>query len=178
VLHTTHSFLKSIDTFSSSPTLMSSSWLLQRCASPAAARVRASAAPYASMSVLNSSLSSCSASSRSPRSRLAGQKPSPLAVSSSPLLFQPLALPLGGALSHNRMSPVLAIQARRFYSRGRNPWQSGGDWKSTLKTGGLILLGTGALVASTSCRSAAVNVGRFLVLRLMVLCCVVQWPLD
>ncbi|KAG6977544.1 hypothetical protein JG688_00000271 [Phytophthora aleatoria] len=31
-----------------------------------------------------------------------------------------------------------------------SPWQSGNDWKSTLKTGGLVLLGTGALIASTS----------------------------
>ncbi|EGZ17202.1 hypothetical protein PHYSODRAFT_386052, partial [Phytophthora sojae] len=47
-------------------------------------------------------------------------------------------------------SPVVAMQVRRFYLPGRNPWQSGNDWKSTLKTGGLVLLGTGVLVASTS----------------------------
>ncbi|KAI9987663.1 hypothetical protein PInf_023707 [Phytophthora infestans] len=31
------------------------------------------------------------------------------------------------------MSPVLAIQLKRFYSPGRNPWQNGSDWKSTVK---------------------------------------------
>ncbi|OWY98122.1 hypothetical protein PHMEG_00031193 [Phytophthora megakarya] len=49
-----------------------------------------------------------------------------------------------------RATPVLTIQLKRFYSPRGNPWQSGDDWKSTLKAGGLVLLGTGAFIVSTS----------------------------
>ncbi|RLN55156.1 hypothetical protein BBJ29_003297 [Phytophthora kernoviae] len=42
------------------------------------------------------------------------------------------------------------MQLKRHYSTGRNPWQSDNNWKSTLKTGALVALGTGALIASTS----------------------------
>ncbi|KAG3207253.1 hypothetical protein PC116_g712 [Phytophthora cactorum] len=131
---------------------MSSSWLLRRCASPlAAARVRACAAPYASLSVFSSPLSTHCAPNRTPRPHFAVYSTSPLASSSSsPLLSRPLILPVGRAFVGGKVSPALAIQLKRFYSHGRSPWQSGNDWKSTLKTGGLVLLGTGALIASTS----------------------------
>ncbi|KAG7391000.1 hypothetical protein PHYPSEUDO_006135 [Phytophthora pseudosyringae] len=123
---------------------MSSSWLLRRCASPlAATHVRARAAPYASLRVLSSSLSSFSASNRVPCPRFAVRS------SASPLA-SPLLLPVASVFANGEAPPALAIQFKRFYSPGRNPWQSGSDWKSTLKTGGLVLLGTGALIASTS----------------------------
>ncbi|KAL4105641.1 hypothetical protein PRIC1_003701 [Phytophthora ramorum] len=121
---------------------MSSSWLLRRCASPlAVARGRVCAAPCKPLRVLSSPLSTCSGS----RPRSASS--SSLAATSSPLLpSRTLLLPVG----KGNASPVLSMQLIRFYSPGRNPWQSGNDWKSTLKTGGLVLLGTGALIASTS----------------------------
>ncbi|POM80880.1 Hypothetical protein PHPALM_1225 [Phytophthora palmivora] len=116
-----------------------SSWLLRRSSSPLmVAHARACAPPYASLSILSSPLSTSRPSSRS--------RPH-FAVSS---LSRPLVLPVGNAFVAGKTSPVLAIQLKRFYSPGRNPWQSGNDWKSTLKTGGLVLLGTGALIASTS----------------------------
>ncbi|KAL3668822.1 hypothetical protein V7S43_006115 [Phytophthora oleae] len=121
---------------------MSSSYLLRRCVSPiTAARIRACAAPYASLSVLSPSFSTLSSSPR--------VSPHRVAAFSSPL-SRPLVLPIGRAFVGRSASPVLSIQLKRFYSPGRNPWQSGNDWKSTLKTGGLVLLGTGALIASTS----------------------------
>ncbi|ETN21336.1 hypothetical protein PPTG_01559 [Phytophthora nicotianae INRA-310] len=128
---------------------MSSSWLLRRCTSPlAAARVRACAAPYASMSTLDSPLSTQCASDRAARLHFATRSKSPLA-SSLPLLSRSLTLPINKAFGSGH-TPAAAIQLKRFYSPGRNPWQNGNDWKSTLKTGGLVLLGTGALIASTS----------------------------
>ncbi|ETI45349.1 hypothetical protein, variant [Phytophthora nicotianae] len=128
---------------------MSSSWLLRCCTSPlAAARVRACAAPYASMSTLDSPLSTQCASDRAARLHFATRSKSPLA-SSLPLLSRSLTLPINKAFGSGH-TPAAAIQLKRFYSPGRNPWQNGNDWKSTLKTGGLVLLGTGALIASTS----------------------------
>ncbi|RLN90067.1 hypothetical protein BBJ28_00018379 [Nothophytophthora sp. Chile5] len=38
----------------------------------------------------------------------------------------------------------------RCYSPGRNPWQNDNSWKAMAKTGALVVLGTGVLVASTS----------------------------
>ncbi|KAG1704244.1 hypothetical protein DVH05_006253 [Phytophthora capsici] len=115
---------------------MSSSYLLRRCVSPlTATRIRAGAAPYPSLSVLSPSFSTLS---------------SPRRVSPPRFTAFPLDRPVGRVIVSGRASPVLPIQLKRFYSPGRNPWQSDNDWKSTLKTGGLVLLGTGALIASTS----------------------------
>ncbi|KAF4042688.1 Cytochrome oxidase complex assembly protein 1 [Phytophthora infestans] len=129
-----------------------SSWLLRRCVTPlAVARVRACAASNASLSVFSSPLSTQCALNCAPRTRFPAQLISPLmSTSSSPLLPRPLTSPVNRVLVNSSMSPVLAIQLKRFYSPGRNPWQNGSDWKSTVKTGGLVLLGTGALIASTS----------------------------
>ncbi|KAK1945691.1 hypothetical protein P3T76_002739 [Phytophthora citrophthora] len=118
---------------------MSSSYLLRRCVSPlTATRIRTCAAPYVSLRVLSPSFSTLNSSQRVSPPRFAAFSP------------RPLDLPVGRVLVSGKASPVLTIQLKRFYSPGRNPWQSGNDWKSTLKTGGLVLLGTGALIASTS----------------------------
>ncbi|KAE9016304.1 hypothetical protein PR003_g14033 [Phytophthora rubi] len=114
---------------------MSSSWLLRRCAM---ARARA---PFNSLGLLSSHLSTRRASN-TPRFAAS--------ATSSPLRSAP-SRPLVLSISVNgRASPVVALQVRHFHLPGRSPWQSGNDWKSALKTGGLVLLGTGALVASTS----------------------------
>ncbi|CAI5744571.1 unnamed protein product [Peronospora destructor] len=115
---------------------MSSSCLIRRCISPLpAARVRACTSPYISPSVLSSSVGTFSVS----RSRFAVH-----ASSSSLLLSRP------DSILHRNVSSVLILQSKRFYSSEKKPWQNDNNWKSTLKTGGLVLLGTGALIASTS----------------------------
>lgn len=48
-----------------------------------------------------------------------------------------------------RGCPTHATTQLRTFASRRGPWQQN-DWLDTVKTGGLVLLGVGALVASTS----------------------------
>ncbi|KAF1334522.1 hypothetical protein FI667_g2322, partial [Globisporangium splendens] len=69
-----------------------------------------------------------------------------------------LGAPLPAALARTPLGGIQTEQLTRFpssmqvclYSSRRNPWQSNSDWVATAKTGALVLLGAGALVASTS----------------------------
>ncbi|KAI9913054.1 hypothetical protein PsorP6_005514 [Peronosclerospora sorghi] len=64
---------------------------------------------------------------------------------------RPLVRPMGTTASPRNASAGLERRVQRMYSVGRNPWRPRGqDWKSMLKTGGLVVLGTGALLVSTS----------------------------
>lgn len=83
-------------------------------------------------------------------------KSRPATASRVPIFFSPapssMRVPLLPALllpplttRHVRLNDQ---QLRRFSSR-RGPWQQN-DWLATAKTGALVLLGAGALVASTS----------------------------
>lgn len=47
--------------------------------------------------------------------------------------------------------------ARGYSGWGRDPWRRG-DWGSSLKTGALVALGAGALIASTSCTLGGVGI--------------------
>ncbi|CAH0485240.1 unnamed protein product [Peronospora farinosa] len=115
---------------------MSSSCLIRRSISPLIiARVRTCASLYRSPSLLSSSLDPFSAS----RSRFA--------VYASPCS---LLLSRSDSILNRNVSTVLFLPSKRFYSSAKNPWQKDSNWKSTLKTGGLVLLGTGALIVSTS----------------------------
>uniref|UniRef100_M4B4R7 Mitochondrial import inner membrane translocase subunit Tim21 n=1 Tax=Hyaloperonospora arabidopsidis (strain Emoy2) TaxID=559515 RepID=M4B4R7_HYAAE len=72
-----------------------------------------------------------------------------LPISASPPLSRELCSPFGYRKSAFLVWPS---PLKRFYSFGsKNPWQNDKhDWTATLKKGGLVLLGTGALLASTS----------------------------
>lgn len=48
------------------------------------------------------------------------------------------------------MGAPMRLQHARCLSSRRNPWQQNSDWMTTAKTGALVMLGAGALIASTS----------------------------
>ncbi|CAI5737241.1 unnamed protein product [Hyaloperonospora brassicae] len=113
---------------------MSSSWLLRRCARPWTTATHQSihvATPLSPLAFYTS------------RSRWS--------VQTLPLM----SLELRHASSAHEKSALLvrSIPFKRFYSAGRHktPWRNDSrDWTAALKTSGLVLLGAGALVASTS----------------------------
>ncbi|CAH0520951.1 unnamed protein product [Peronospora belbahrii] len=121
---------------------MNSLWLVRRSGvSLRATHARPCASLYCSTSVLSSALTpSCS--------RVASTTSS--SSSSSLLRFsRPELVSIDKSGSHRNPISILPLTSRRFYS-SRNYSRNNNDWKSTLKTGGLVLLGTGALIASTS----------------------------
>ena len=120
-------------------TSMSSSCLIRRGISPlTVARGRTCfTSPYRSSSLLSSTLGTCRAS----RFRCT--------VHAAP--FSSLLLSRSDSLLNRNVSSVASRPSKRFYFTGKKPWQKDNNWKTTLQTGGLVLLGTGALIASTSC---------------------------
>ena len=119
---------------------MSSSWLLRRCARPWATATHQSIHVASPSSLLGF---------YRPRARWSGQ------------ILPPMSLERCQASPAHEKSAFLVgcIPFKRFYSAGKNktPWQADNrDWTAAVKTGGLVLLGAGALVASTSCSSPSV----------------------
>ncbi|TDH67469.1 hypothetical protein CCR75_004131 [Bremia lactucae] len=118
---------------------MSSCKLLLRPVSPLVAKHgRGHIVPHGPLSIVSSSICTFRASNGLLRSRFAMPSKTPLSS------------PHARALDTKNVVLILSIPQKQFYSRGRNSWQRKSDWKAALKTGGLVLLGTGALVASTS----------------------------
>ncbi|RLN05651.1 hypothetical protein BBJ28_00004681 [Nothophytophthora sp. Chile5] len=129
--------------------------LLRRCSSPlVAARSRIGGTGVAplwpaiaqwQLSALSHAFSSSSTTTSAAVRAPSRSTPTALLftrTSLSPATSSSLRLPPG-------LSPLPTMQLR-CYSPGRNPWQNGNDWKTMAKTGALVVLGTGALVASTS----------------------------
>ncbi|CEG35301.1 uncharacterized protein PHALS_09427 [Plasmopara halstedii] len=114
---------------------MSSLLLRRSTSSLTIASLRACASLHTSSSVFNSRISSLNGSNSIRPSLISSRTPT----------FIP-------------HSSLIILQQSSFSSK-RKSWQSSNDWKSKLKTGGLILLGTSALIASTSLAFGVVIIG-------------------